>query len=114
MSKKRNTEAQSEGNGATVVEAAPARPRKPREKTRYVLETSNNGTAGGWVPLEVSELQGATEHKVAPPDFTDSADALKWVEANVIPPARVRCVVVKFDVSLEEEKITKTVIKPVA
>lgn len=79
--------------------------RKPRDKTRYVLETLEES---GWTPLTL------TDPAADIPEFADAAEAAKWRDGNVIPPARVRCVVVKWDVELKEETVKTTKVVPVS
>lgn len=109
------------GVGTGVVDTLSVRSRKPREKTRYVLERmhaldnsaampDDSDQGDGWVPLVIEE----SGEPVKIPDFSDASEAMAWVEKNASPPARVRCVVVKFDVELVEETIKRNVVKPVA
>lgn len=95
--------------------------RKPREKTRYAMETLHDldtsaalpedDTLGkGWAPLEITVAGDPVQIH----DFSDAAEAMTWVEKNVTPPARVRCVVVKWDVELKEETVKTTKVVPVA
>jgi hypothetical protein len=87
------------------TEAPPTRTRKPRDKTEYLIEIKDNGTAGGWVAYDHST--DSTDD----PDFADTAAAVAWAQDNIPAPARVRVIIVKAEFELEEQTVKKTVVK---
>lgn len=84
-------------NGAAVTD----KPRKPREKTKYVIERWDESPVGAFHDVNTGEA-----------DFSDTADAIAWAQENVPAPAEVRVIVVKAHVHLEVVEIKKTVVKP--